>query len=252
MIGRLVSCCPALTMSQLASSYLAYYGSSTLHTVSLLTKQVLNHFKNKNSQGAGAFREPLLFFGIMFDALIKCYRKGEDADLAAAKELGKKIAGTLGSGAMRPNQAEKLRDFLLNCVKFALSTPENLLFFDVITIFVQRGFLSPIENKALNDRVQADVNRLEALMIESTMPESLIAPAKNFLLQLSKQAGLRVDMPPPAEVEQTPEKPKKNRASSTGKKKDGEKPSRRSDKKSLVAKKSAGKQPEAQAEQVSV
>jgi hypothetical protein len=243
MIGRLVYCCPALTMSQLASSYLAYYGGSVLHTVSLLIKQVLNNFKTKNNQGAGAFKEPKLFFGIMTDALFKAYRGGSETDLDQAKELAKKIAVTLGSGAMKPAQAEKLRDFLLDCVKFAMEKPDNLPFFDVITIFVVRGFLSPIESKSLYDRVQADVNRLEALLNEAEKPDSLLTPAKVFLGQLGKQAGVRTEMPQTEDETTQAKEGKKPRIPGVPKRKDPDTPrstgSKRNEPKVFIAKKSA-------------
>jgi hypothetical protein len=203
MIGRLVSYCPALTMSQLASSYLAYYGSSSLHTVSLLTKQILNCFMSNNAKALGAFKEPKLFFGIMADALIKCYRGGADSDLALARELGRKISGTLATADMKPLVADRLRGFLQDCLRFAMEQPDHLGFFDVIGVFIQRNLLSPVENKALYEQVLGEVNRLEGLVSESGSTDNLLGPPKSFLAQLGKLVGLRVEMPPP-EAETTP------------------------------------------------
>jgi hypothetical protein len=49
LVGRLISNCPSITVTQLASSYFAYYGSSLFKTVANTVKQILTNFKNKDA-----------------------------------------------------------------------------------------------------------------------------------------------------------------------------------------------------------
>jgi hypothetical protein len=142
LIGRLISNCPSITVTQLASSYFALYGPSQFKTITNVVKQILNNFKNKDAQQSGPFKERNLFFHILLDSMLKCFNMGDRGDIVRLKELAKKLSANLGSGAMRPKMAERFKAFILDAINFAFSDIHNFPFFEPMAMFL-KGYLSP-------------------------------------------------------------------------------------------------------------
>jgi len=185
IIGRLVCSCPSITVSQLPSSFFAHYGYSSLRTLSIITKQVLNNFKTKDLQSSGPFSDPGLIFNIILESLIKCMGKAQEQDITNMKELTKKFVAVLGSGPMPPKQAQKYLGFLIDGISFSLSEKSNLQLLDALSIFVGKNYLSPSQMQELYDRVSQDSKELE-----DTFEEESLYSVRYFLHVLGKNLGL--------------------------------------------------------------
>lgn len=196
IVGRLITSCPSITISQLPSSYFANYGYLNLRSIALIVKQVMTNFKLKDLQQTGPFKESNLYFSIMRDSLIKCFGNKEHDDLIKMKELAKKFCFLIGAGPMRPKQADRFKEFLLEGMGFAFLDAENFPLLDALTIFVTRNYLSPIQHRELYERLNRDMEKLEE-KIKEVYPnwQEKLVPVKSFLYALGKNAGVNISRP---------------------------------------------------------
>lgn len=191
LIARIISFCPTITTSHLPSSFFAHFGISPLKSISQITKQVITHYKTKESQQAGVFSDCNLFFSIVLESLIKCLGTNSVDDIENMKDLAKKFTAVLGSGAMRPKQADKFLAFILDGISFAFSDKDNFQILEGLNVFLTKNYLSPTQVKELYDRVCIDAERIENKIkdFEGDMTE-IMYPIKHFLYSVGKIVGI--------------------------------------------------------------
>ena len=191
LVARIISFCPSLTTSHLTSSFFAHFGTSNLRSINLIVKQVIVHYKTKESQQSGVFNDSSLFFTIVLESMIKAMGSGTDEEIADMRDLAKKFSQVMGSGPMRPKQADKFLSFVLDGISFAFSDRNNFQILEGLQIFLLKNFLSPNQMKELYDRICKDAETIENKIKEH---EGDIAftmyPIRHFLYCLGKIVGI--------------------------------------------------------------
>ena len=193
LVARIISFCPSIITSHLPSSFFAHFGISSLKSISLVVRQVIVHYKTKESQQSGVFADGNLFFSIVLESLIKCLGTGNPEDIANMKDLAKKFTIVMGTGAMRPKQADKLLAFVLDGISFAFSDKDNFQILEGINVFLSRGYLSPIQMRELFDRISKDADTIENKIKEhenETDLQTIMYPIKHFLYNIGKVVGI--------------------------------------------------------------
>ena len=238
LIARIISFCPSITTSHLPSSFFAHFGVCPLKSIILIVKQVITHYKTKESQQSGVFSDGNLFFSIVLESLIKCMGTGSEEDIENMKDLAKKFIAVLGTGAMRPKQADKLLSFVLDGISFAFSDKDNFQILEGIAVFLTKSYLSPTQMKELYDRISIDADAIEKKIKEhETDIVNIMYPIKHFLYSIGKIVGV-ARQPPVLPSEKTKKQISKRREE-LYKKKDPEEKSKIAETKPVAVKKSS-------------
>ena len=191
LVSRIICFCPSLTTSHLPSSFLAHFGTCNLKSISSIVRQVILHFKTKESQQSGVFNDSSLFFSIILESLIKAMGDGSENEILNMKELAKKFVNVMGQGAMRPKQADKLLGFIIDGISFAFSDKDNFSILDGLIVFLQKNYLSPNQMKELYERVNRDADIVENKIrqVQDEDVNLVMYPIKHFLYSVSKIVG---------------------------------------------------------------
>ncbi|CAG9323623.1 unnamed protein product [Blepharisma stoltei] len=185
-IARIICTCPSITNSHLPSSFFANFGISTLKTINIIVKHVLNFFKFAENKPES---NDNVLFTIMLESLIKCMGNGTDEDINAMKELAKKFVTSIGVGPLKSKQADKFVLFLLDGIKFALNDKENFPILEALSMFIGKNYISQSQMKDLYEKISKDSDKIiEVLKTGENNAETY--PLEKFVYLLSKQVGL--------------------------------------------------------------
>ena len=204
LVSRIICFCPSITTSHLPSSFLAHFGTCSLKSINSIVRQVIVHYKTKESQQSGVFNDSALFFSIILESLIKAMGSGSDQEINSMKELARKFVNVMGQGAMRPKQADKLLGFVIDGISFAFSDKDNFAILDGLIVFLQKNYLSPNQMKELYERVSRDADTIENKIRQHHDGDinTVMYPIKHFLYNVSKVVGV-ARQPPVAPSEKT-------------------------------------------------
>ena len=183
-LSRIICNCPSVTLSQLPSLYIALFGNSPLKSVFAQVKQVISYLRNRDATQAGPFRDKQVYFSIILDSLIRAAEQRQHEPL---QELAKRLAGLQGVGLFKPRQAAGLREMIVEGVKFAVASQDNVFFLDAMTAFLTKGFLSPKHIAEIWENVRKELETTK-VKIEKEAPGKMdvLDDLKNFQLLMQK------------------------------------------------------------------
>lgn len=152
-VSRIISNCSQVTSSQLASSFIAFYGRSSLLRISTVVKQMLNGFKTQDVNKAGVFSDQKLFFAVAFQALVKVICKGESKEVENMKELCRKLVIFLPNDKMCKEPGRYFK-FVTEIVDFSFTDPHNFPLLECLTVFVNKNTLELEKIKEIYEHVK--------------------------------------------------------------------------------------------------
>ena len=152
-VSRIIANCTQITSSHLASSFVAFYGRSSLLRISTVVKQILNLFKTQDLNKTGAFSDPKLIFAIGFQSIMKVICKGEAKDIENMKELCKKLVNYLPPDKFSKDPG-RFHKFVTEIVDFSFTDPCNFPILESLTIFVNKNTLDLDKIKEIYEHVR--------------------------------------------------------------------------------------------------
>ena len=194
LVARLICNCPSVTSSQLPSTFLALFGVSPYRSIATLAKQVVTYMKTKDLQQSGVFKDNSVYCNILLESLMKCFGDHKKESLNKSKDMARKVASLQGSGPLKPKQAERLKDMVYEGITFALACHENFPFLEVLTSFLNKNFLSPVQMQEIFERVTKDLQKMHDIVNQEAPGRiDLLLPLTNFHSMLARLSGNRVE-----------------------------------------------------------